>query len=157
MAIPGKVYARYLPPTYSTQAKTREEMSYLIRKQMLLSWKDGPKDAGNSLSWKSQLITQFHVFIVYFSTYLCYQYLPVYIILNKYHLSKMQFTGIITGFCIGITFLFYIYLLYLKPLFKRLFFGSKRRSTGSGAGSSNNGSSGIASSNGNTKESRDKE
>lgn len=51
MTIPGRVYVRILPPITSSEAKTREEMSRLLRLRMLEAFLDSPDEAGQSLTW----------------------------------------------------------------------------------------------------------
>jgi 1-acyl-sn-glycerol-3-phosphate acyltransferase len=51
MTIPGRVYVRVLPPITSSEAKTREEMSRLLRLKMLEAFLDSPDEAGQSLTW----------------------------------------------------------------------------------------------------------
>lgn len=51
MTIPGRVYVRVLPPITSSEAKTREEMSRLLRLRMLEAFLDSPDEAGQSLTW----------------------------------------------------------------------------------------------------------
>lgn len=125
MAIPGKVYGRFLPPTYAHQANNRDEMSYLLRKQMLEAWRDGPKDAGGPLSWMSRLITEAYVVAVYAATYGCYQYIPWSSYLAYYQLTRMMAFGYFLLFCIGITLVFYVYVMYLKRLGRYFFRGNK--------------------------------
>lgn len=123
MTIPGKVYARFLPPTYPHEANTRDEMAYIVRKKMLLAWRDGPKDAGEPLSWKSRLITECYCFGTFYFTYLFFKLIPISEILLHYHLNYLQGIGLFFFFCIAITFLFYLYLMYFKPLSKKILGG----------------------------------
>ena len=51
MTIPGRVYVRVLPPIASSEAKTREEMSRLLRLKMLEAFLDSPDEAGQPLTW----------------------------------------------------------------------------------------------------------
>jgi 1-acyl-sn-glycerol-3-phosphate acyltransferase len=51
MTIPGRVYVRVLPPITSSEAKSREEMSRLLRLRMLEAFLDSPDEAGQSLTW----------------------------------------------------------------------------------------------------------
>ena len=51
MTIPGRVYVRVLSPITSSEAKTREEMSRLLRLRMLEAFLDSPDEAGQSLTW----------------------------------------------------------------------------------------------------------
>jgi hypothetical protein len=118
MCIPGKVYARFLPPIYPTEATNRDEMSYIVRKQMLQAWKDGPKDAGGPLSWQSRILMYFYIAGTYAFAYFFFTLIPFKRYLSYYHLSKAQAWGLLGAFCIGITIVFYVYMMYLAPAIK---------------------------------------
>jgi hypothetical protein len=132
MPIPGKVYARFLPPLTDT-SHSRDDMAYLLRKRMLLSWRDGPRDAGEPLSWKSRIVTEVYIFSMFYLTYLIFQVIPIRQWLKSRGLSYLQGIGLFLLVTFLITVVFYVYLMYMKKIMK-LFFGRGRGAGASGSG-----------------------
>jgi hypothetical protein len=132
MPIPGKVYARFLPPLTDT-SHSREDMAYLLRKRMLLSWRDGPRDAGEPLSWTSRIITEVYIFSMFYLTYLIFQIIPIRQWLKSRGLSYLQGIGLFLLVTFAITAVFYVYLMYMKKIMK-LVMGRGRSGSSSGGG-----------------------
>lgn len=111
--VSGKVFVRYLDPIYPHEAASREEMSALVRTKMLQAWKDSPIDTGAPLSWKARVEQLFITALFYGLLYGMYKYVPLSSFLHHHSISTFQFYGGLVGFCIIITLLFYVYLMYI--------------------------------------------
>lgn len=114
MAVPGKVYVKYLTPIQSSEASTREEMSELVRVRMLECWRDGPEDVCAPLTWAQRLEQQFYQYSFFFLVYKLIQVIPLAEFMEAYKIGKIQAFGLFLGVSFGITFIFYFYLMYLS-------------------------------------------
>lgn len=133
MSLPGKVYAQYLEPVRPTESMTRDEISQLIRSKMLEAWKDGPKDVGAELTWLQRIEQQAYQWGFLGSLYAGYQYIPWGALLHKYQLTPFQAGFGFLGASVGITLVFYAYLMYASSWvtstwYKLFSFGSSSKS-----------------------------
>ncbi len=133
MSLKGKVYARFLEPIPPNAAATRDEMSNLVRTKMLEAWRDGPEDAGNELTFTQRIEYYFWLVLYLVTLWLLYHFLPVQRVQDYLQVDRLRLIGLFFGFSIGITLVFYVYLMYLSLPFASLrqrLFGSDK-STGS--------------------------
>lgn len=119
MSMPGRIYARLLPPIIGSAADgmTREAMSTHLRKKMLEAIKQFPRDAGDSLTWKERFYNIIAIIMLIAVEYWLYVY-PCQYVMNKYQISYMQLLGYIYAFHVLITIRYYIlYVVYMKNEF----------------------------------------
>lgn len=125
----GKVVCRFLPPIAANEAKSRSEMSNLLRRKMLEAWRDGPADVGTQPSaafWFKHIM----------SLMLFYSGIAAFVLLLPYQewlqtvgLTAWQATGLFFAMVIGMTILVYLYMVYISfwlSKLRKLIFGQRK-------------------------------
>ena len=110
MTIPGRVHVKVLKPIPSSAAKTREEMSQVLRVQMLEAVLDAPEAAGQPLTWperRRNIIALIIMFTIdYFLCKLCSFFYFEYL-----GWSVAKTVGVFIVYTVVMTILLYFYAL----------------------------------------------
>jgi hypothetical protein len=121
----GRVYAKILSPILPTEAKTRNEMSALLRRRMLEAWRDSPADAGNELSWNKWLFYMSTLIGFYVALYAIFKYLPIIECIHYYGLTIFQAIIVFFLASMVMTILVFIHTMYtsfwLDALWSKVF------------------------------------
>ena len=108
MTIPGRVHVKVLPPIPATAAKSREEMSKVLRIRMLEAIIDTEVEAGQPLTWSERRRNITALIIMYSINYLLYQFISFFFF--KYLLwSAGKTLGVFLAYTVVMTILLYFY------------------------------------------------
>ena len=108
MTIPGRVHVKVLPPIPATAAKSREEMSKVLRIRMLEAIIDTEVEAGQPLTWAERRRNITALIIMYSINYLLYQFISFFFF--KYLLwSAGKTLGVFLAYTVVMTILLYFY------------------------------------------------
>ena len=108
MTIPGRVHVKVLPPIPATAAKSREEMSKVLRIRMLEAIIDTEVEAGQPLTWSERRRNITALIIMYSINYLLYQFISFFFF--KYFLwSAGKTLGVFLAYTVVMTILLYFY------------------------------------------------
>lgn len=129
VAIPGKVYMKFLDPILPHEASNREEMLILVRRRMLEAWRDGPADVACDITLRQKLEYICALFAFYGTLIGLGLKFPLRKILASYGLTLWQAAGLSLGGSIVITLVFYVYLMFISRWFAK---PSKSGKIGSG-------------------------
>mmetsp|Transcript_17383 Transcript_17383/g.29150 ORF Transcript_17383/g.29150 Transcript_17383/m.29150 type:complete len:433 (+) Transcript_17383:116-1414(+) len=120
MSLPGKVYVRFLEPILPSEAKSREDMSRLLRRRMLNSFKNCPNDVATDLTWSQRLYCWLHMLGIYGFWYALYTHVPYRSIIDYFHVSVLQAWGLVLAFSVLVTLTLFFYAVHIAPVLRKL-------------------------------------
>ena len=114
----GKVYIRYLRPIMPEEAKSRDEMNYLLRKRMLEAMLDTPADVAAPLSWAGRFWNIIATLSVFLFDWVALRYLHRLLFVEM-ALSARVVTLYISVGSIVVTVLLYVYSVYIVDIMSK--------------------------------------
>ncbi len=112
MTMPGRVHIKYLEAISPDKAKTREEMSNLVRRAMLEDSLNTPDDICTSLSTFSRLKSIMGIVFLFGSHYLLWIWYLRDLLFITFHLSITHIISVFVSASVVITLTLYIYAVY---------------------------------------------
>mmetsp|Transcript_27841 Transcript_27841/g.26672 ORF Transcript_27841/g.26672 Transcript_27841/m.26672 type:complete len:424 (+) Transcript_27841:111-1382(+) len=79
MSIPGRVYARVLPPIPASAATTREGMARILRVKMLEAVLEAPQEAGQELNWTERGKNIAGLIVMFTTDYFLYRFSSIFL------------------------------------------------------------------------------
>jgi hypothetical protein len=121
MSHPGKVYMRFLEPIMPHEASTRDEMSALVRRRMLQSFRNVPDDVARELTWPQRISCWLNLAGVYGASWSLYKYVPYGTFRVRWGMSVLQAWGVWALLSVVMTLMFYAYAVYCAPIVRTLY------------------------------------
>ena len=118
MTMPGRVYIRYLEAIKPEQAKSREEMSNLVRRAMLEDSLNTPEDICSGLSTVHRLQSTLGILFLFGSHYLLWAWCIKDLLFTTFNLTTTHVLSVFVSGSVVITLTLYIYAVYAVHWFK---------------------------------------
>ena len=112
MTMPGRVHIRYLQAIYPDKAKSREDMSNLVRRAMLEDSLNTPDDICTSLSTFSRLKSTMGIIFLFGSHYILWIWYFRDLLFTTFNLSVTQVVSAFVSCSVAITLTLYVYAVY---------------------------------------------
>ena len=112
MTLPGVAVVKFLSPIYPSEASSKEEMSRIVRHQMLVGIKDCPVEVGSELSWLDRIknVSAIAAFLSF--DYVTGRGILLYLTVScGMTVTRVIFLGVAVS--VVITLLLYVYVVYI--------------------------------------------
>ena len=119
MTMPGRVHIRYLQAIYPDKAKSREDMSNLVRRAMLEDSLNTPDDICTSLSTFNRLKSTMGIIFLFGSHYILWIWYFRDLLFTTFNLSVTQVVSAFVTGSVIITLTLYVYAVYAVHWFTR--------------------------------------
>lgn len=114
MNLPGRIYARQLPPIAFDPSKnqTRESISLQLRVQMLEAIKSSPEDAGTAISWSFRVKNILSIGALALLQYWIYQ-IPCKFVMETFHINFRRLSLYLFGLSLLVTVILYLFKIHI--------------------------------------------
>jgi 1-acyl-sn-glycerol-3-phosphate acyltransferase len=110
----GRIYVRCMDSIENHEARSRDAMSHLVRRRMLESMMDCPKDVGGDIGWMQRMMCLGALTaVVLFNMAVFSELWHIFFVVGQ--LTFWAVVGIILVFTLIITLLLYMYAIYISP------------------------------------------